>query len=403
MPSIHSKSHKSYSLGDIITTCEPLFHVIYSQFKGIRCDFCHSNDNRLKKCSNCRQMFYCDQNCQKNDWVFGHKNECKIYAKYGHEINALDIAQSLTSSVDQFPPFERLLIRFWFAFKSDKTIASKVYQLANNEFLSLNDLETHYEDIDTKGNERFELICHKFKRYGIDFDRELLYELYYKASRFALFVEDIHVDNEDIVTERSNNFLLSQLCAIYIPIAVYNQSCAPNTWYVLNGKKLQLRAIKPIAVNEEITISYVPLNKSKSDRKHELSFRFIDCHCLKCDSDFDEKFDYQRLEKLKFDQMREMSNCLKSPKRMIQILEETIKLLKLIYGDFHPVLTYRYMDLNRMLNMMSSSKEGLDELRVNVENCIKITHGKDHVLYQMFTEVNEMFDIIKTSVKSKNN
>jgi hypothetical protein len=50
----------------------------------------------------------------------------------------------------------------------------------------------------------------------------------------------------------------------------FSDCCAPNTSLVLNGRQLQLRAIKPIDVNQEITFSYIPLTISQIERQKNL-------------------------------------------------------------------------------------------------------------------------------------
>ena len=40
------------------------------------CDVCGKEEN-TKACSRCRKAFYCSVECQKKDWVSGHKSVCK--------------------------------------------------------------------------------------------------------------------------------------------------------------------------------------------------------------------------------------------------------------------------------------------------------------------------------------
>jgi hypothetical protein len=41
----------------------------------------------LKKYSKCKQMFYCDKKCDKNDSIFGHKCECNLFFRFCQQIN----------------------------------------------------------------------------------------------------------------------------------------------------------------------------------------------------------------------------------------------------------------------------------------------------------------------------
>ena len=48
-----------------------------NQFK--QCNYCKSNENILKTCKKCENVFYCSKLCQKRDWKIGnHRNHCGI-------------------------------------------------------------------------------------------------------------------------------------------------------------------------------------------------------------------------------------------------------------------------------------------------------------------------------------
>ena len=40
----------------------------------MECSYCHKAAE--KKCSACKLFYYCDKDCQKNDWKY-HKHYCK--------------------------------------------------------------------------------------------------------------------------------------------------------------------------------------------------------------------------------------------------------------------------------------------------------------------------------------
>jgi hypothetical protein len=111
MQSIVMKAQKPYSLVDIIIRCEPLVNVLFIEYKGFRCDYCLDLRNHLKKCSKCKQMFDCNQKCRKNDSIFGHKYECDLFKRFGHQIKALE-TERLSRSSHESKPYERLLIYF---------------------------------------------------------------------------------------------------------------------------------------------------------------------------------------------------------------------------------------------------------------------------------------------------
>ena len=44
----------------------------------LNCGFCKSESSELKKCNSCEKVFYCNKECQRNDWK-NHKPSCPPY------------------------------------------------------------------------------------------------------------------------------------------------------------------------------------------------------------------------------------------------------------------------------------------------------------------------------------
>ena len=57
-----------------------IIYLIYS-FIGARCEFCGSSEDeleaKLKRCNNCKEVYYCSRECQKKDWKRGHRDTCE--------------------------------------------------------------------------------------------------------------------------------------------------------------------------------------------------------------------------------------------------------------------------------------------------------------------------------------
>lgn len=51
-----------------------------AKYRGVRCDFCFNDPEKLSKCSRCKYVWYCNKNCQSEDWNL-HKHECKCLVK----------------------------------------------------------------------------------------------------------------------------------------------------------------------------------------------------------------------------------------------------------------------------------------------------------------------------------
>ena len=67
--------------GEEILKEEPLVYTLMnSKFRGIRCDYCFKESEKLFKCSKCKFVSYCGRDCQAGDWSI-HKHECKCLVK----------------------------------------------------------------------------------------------------------------------------------------------------------------------------------------------------------------------------------------------------------------------------------------------------------------------------------
>jgi hypothetical protein len=108
---------KSYTSGDIIITSEPLVHVLSSQFKGIYCDYCFLKNESLKKCSHCKKMYYCDNECQQKDWKC-HKLECDLYYRFDCFENENENTERQWLMVENNTLW-RTLMRLWLLISSD--------------------------------------------------------------------------------------------------------------------------------------------------------------------------------------------------------------------------------------------------------------------------------------------
>lgn len=65
--------------------------------------------------------------------------------------------------------------------------------------------------------------------------------------------------------------------------ARFNHSCDPNASYSFDKGKLYVRAIRPIAKDEQIFIPYIDVTYSVGTRRHELKDRYkFGCRCTRC-------------------------------------------------------------------------------------------------------------------------
>lgn len=73
------------------------------------------------------------------------------------------------------------------------------------------------------------------------------------------------------------------VCVCASRLALFNHSCDPNCAAVFDGSKLEIRALRPIPVGSEATISYVELAMPTNTRQDELQTTYhFTCSCARC-------------------------------------------------------------------------------------------------------------------------
>ncbi len=116
-------------------------------------------------------------------------------------------------------------------------------------------------------------MCKRFEKFGINYEKELSFEFFCKIYKYRVDSETLSLDfcrnhlKNMSESERQPIRGFVNSYGIYIPMTRFSHSCAPNTSYIFNGRELQLRAIKPIDVNQEITFSYIPLTIPQIERQ----------------------------------------------------------------------------------------------------------------------------------------
>lgn len=224
-----------------------LFHTVLMKHTPKFCEDCLSDKKDLLKCGGCQQIFYCNSECQKSDWVDSHKKTCKIYKML---------------KLKGFTPttFFKLLIKIGF---SD-----------NKERLGLlKDFQDNSSDFD---------------RSKIDFIEETckMIEVYANIQKLEL-----KISYEDMVKLgckiQINSFTIQQQktgteigIGLFHPANFINHCCEPNAIQVFTGCNLRIVSIREINENEEINICYA--ESGEGCRKFLKENYFFNCDCGYC-------------------------------------------------------------------------------------------------------------------------
>ncbi|KAL4807180.1 hypothetical protein BDV18DRAFT_113838 [Aspergillus unguis] len=206
----------------------------------------------LKACTGCQVVRYCDKTCQAKDWKLAHSRECAIYKNLKPRILPINARALL-----------RMVLR----------TGAKKEPYTPDELDLFQSLETHVREIReaNKGQfERIALTSKAVKEYsGASMEEEVL-----SAYGAKLDLNSFNLTNA--LYDRVGMYL-------HPYAALINHSCDYNAVMGFDGAELYIKAVRPIAKDEQIFISYIDTTFPKRIRQKELRERFFfTCQCIKC-------------------------------------------------------------------------------------------------------------------------
>uniref|UniRef100_A0A8B9Z7F9 [histone H3]-lysine(4) N-trimethyltransferase n=1 Tax=Buteo japonicus TaxID=224669 RepID=A0A8B9Z7F9_9AVES len=206
----------------------------------------------LSKCGRCKQAFYCNVECQKEDWPM-HKLECSAMCAFGQNWNPSETVR-LTA---------RILAK-------QRTHPERTQ---SEKLLAVKEFESHLDKLD---NEKRELIQNDIAALHHFYSKHLEY-----PDNAALVVLFAQVNCNGFTIEDEE---LSHLgSAIFPDVALMNHSCCPNVIVTYKGTLAEVRAVKEIEPGEEVFTSYIDLLYPTEDRNDRLrDSYFFNCDCREC-------------------------------------------------------------------------------------------------------------------------
>jgi len=214
------------------TTCHGCFRLIH-QIDPTE----ERPESFLKPCTGCRGAWYCSKECQRTDWRAGHKIECQLVKRLA----------AMSGNPQQgegriLPTSTRALLRI-VANEAKWLEATK--KLVGNEERWREDKQA-WADMELQGRMVRSILGADPKWVGKGEDVVARYaSLLCKISTNSFNVTDLDLGNDSIFLDTT--------------LAMANHSCIPNASAQIFGKKAILVAERPIAKDEEITISYIGL------------------------------------------------------------------------------------------------------------------------------------------------
>ncbi|KIW90463.1 uncharacterized protein Z519_09109 [Cladophialophora bantiana CBS 173.52] len=267
---VHDIAPKS----EVLFVARPLMVALDTSQLQTRCYYCYSSpgdhslpldmtkSRTLKTCSGCKVAKFCGQKCQTRAWSEYHRLECKLYGRLHPRI---------------LPSTVRAIVRL--------LKQHKAHLLPHSEWDQLLALESHQEDLLNAGGKRCQeifIMMKGIKSYcGTDHSEETILRL-----ACVLLINSFTLTNPTF----------DSLGLILHPTpALLNHSCDPNVFVRFDippvGAQedfppygnISFNALRPIAKDEELTLSYIDTTFPFDKRQEELKDRyFFTCNCSLC-------------------------------------------------------------------------------------------------------------------------
>ncbi|NWT40082.1 SMYD2 methyltransferase, partial [Chroicocephalus maculipennis] len=252
------RARRRYAVGELLFSC-PAYTAVLTNTFVFRSDLYNRitsvlflRKEGLSKCGRCKQAFYCNVECQKEDWPM-HKLECSAMCAFGQNWNPSETVR-LTA---------RILAK-------QKTHPERT---ESEKLLAVKEFESHLDKLD---NEKRELIQNDIAALHHFYSKHLEY-----PDNAALVVLFAQVNCNGFTIEDEE---LSHLgSAIFPDVALMNHSCCPNVIVTYKGTLAEVRAVKEIEPGEEVFTSYIDLLYPTEDRNDRLrDSYFFNCDCREC-------------------------------------------------------------------------------------------------------------------------
>ncbi|CAG2102032.1 unnamed protein product [Medioppia subpectinata] len=268
-------------------------------------------------------------------------------------------------------------LRLYLRINSDNTFATKRHVLFDGSHVCLNDIDIHVSHIPRKKLAMIEIFLQHLKSLGfiigIDFKVTELLQ-WFKLVFVSTFKLERNTDNAIDFAQS----ISGALCLEVLPIS---HSCSPNMAFVRKDGLMEIRAIKPIAMGEELTMTWIELFMDCEERPERLKagLNMFGYNCNKCKLHLDKVIDFQEFEQLLDKETKHWNSSKLGILHAYEMDPKFIQYLEAIYGEFHPSVTYFLLE---SFMCFANSKEASDSLLrlwfKRIERHVLVTHGSDH-------------------------
>lgn len=278
-------------------------------------------------------MYYCDKECQREDWRNVHKHgECEIYKKCNQNDKAFQMVE------------HRLFLRVVILFKIDPNLKWKKFKFFNEERCFMDET-------------RSKSVAPQIVNLSANVMSDIILNYFLSKAPFKMHFNEIKAINLRFLSKMLVHDLASD-AFVSLNIIDLDSSCKPNASLSNTGKKFLLRSMDNIRHDAKVTISYTNLFMDKKGRK---AFIYpLTCECDRCESN---KNDVDYLFTL---------NSISDLSLMAKYAIEVFKNLGI---SFNPLLSkFRFIDVLYKISKFGSRI--CSSQIIEVIESYKVTHGE---------------------------
>lgn len=255
--------------GTNVLACDADAWALYEDQRGKRCAYCLRSDydTSLLSCNACKVFSYCSRRCQQQDSP-DHMVECAGFVRFGKVP----------------PPTMLMTARLVRRMAVD---ACKVKDPAKRYlFITLENLVHHIdkaaparqEELLAIANQICGLVCAPPAPPDMAMVVEQLGGIRFVATLLARIKCNAFTITDGDATVLGLGLFLGAVSA--------NHSCDPNCHQIFEeGPSLRLRALRPVAPGEELTIGYIDISNTRDIRQETLMEGYgFECTCSRCSS-----------------------------------------------------------------------------------------------------------------------
>ncbi|RWS22690.1 SET and MYND domain-containing protein 4-like protein [Leptotrombidium deliense] len=346
----------------------------------------------LFPCFTCSKVRFCCESCSIEAWNKGHKYECQfldIWSTLFFEIskNPVQLAANMILRADVSHAIEAV-----------RNGNDNSHEYEYNRILKLKDAGENCKDFSKSAAllltyfSEFAKLPQRKDGQQLRDDIQLFGGLLLKHLQ-QIQLNAVPILEHDFTTLMHESTKLFQESAIgYGIYTLYNSlkhSCDPNAKITaFDGRRLILRAVKDIAENEVITVSFGVTYKSHTSKERQKFLRenyFFDCNCFACNSEYQSKCNAFLCSECKNTVNYGQSSCPKCEKAFetVEEIDLQVKQIMMKAKSGALALVYKEPDLWKAEHLLVESYRSLIDILCPLNKKIGFISDKLSLCYKL--------------------